>query len=329
MVIEDPKPCPLCQRRSLDKLTGLADRWGWESKAPELLQEADQAALLLIDVDRFKQINDVWGHQAGDQALVRTAQIVRAVVDDDAIVGRYGSYGGDEFLVVLPADGDHATQLAAAVRARVRAMAMTVTSTSGEVARLAGMTVSVGVAVRGPADGWDLPSLLTSADGALQQAKRTGRDRVCVANRGAVAASRSPQVPAARSWPVRRAAHEQEHLVEVCRAMRGRWTPDVLMALWSGPHCYDELLDRLRNTTTSDATRGRDHRIPASTFVRTLRRLDRSGLIRCTGAGRAACYELSPLAHELAASVVPSSSKSSQQVARFHDHPERSLVRAG
>ncbi|MBQ0926697.1 diguanylate cyclase [Saccharopolyspora endophytica] len=325
MVIEGLKPCPLCQHRALDKLTGLADRWGWESKAPELLREARQAALLLIDLDRFKQINDVWGHQAGDHALVRTAQIVRHAVDEDALVGRYGSYGGDEFLVLLPTGSDHAVQVAETIRSGVRAMVTAVTSTSGESATLAGMTVSVGVAVRGPTDGWDLSSLISSADGALQQAKRAGRDRVCVANQAAAAPTRSLRVPAARSHSVAPEGREKQ-LVEVCRVMRGRWTPDVLMALWSGPHCYDELLDRLRNASTSDGVRGRDHRIPASTLVRTLRRLDRSGLIQCTGAGRAACYELSPLAHELAAAVGP---LSSQQRVHPSERAERHLVQAG
>ena len=111
--------------------------------------------------------------------------------------------------------------------------------------------------------------------------------------------------------------------------MRGRWTPDVLMALWSGPHCYDELLDRLRNASTSNGALERDHRIPASTLVRTLRRLDRSGLIRCTGAGRAARYELSPLAHDLADAVVPEASLPSQQRTHFRDRVERSLAQAG
>ncbi|MEV4648323.1 GGDEF domain-containing protein [Saccharopolyspora sp. NPDC049357] len=328
MVIEGPKPCPLCQHRALDKLTGLADRWGWESKAPELLREARQAALLLIDLDRFKQINDVWGHQAGDHALVRTAQLIRDAVDEDALVGRYGSYGGDEFLVLLPTGSDHAVQVAETIRSGVRAMVAAVTSTSGEPATLAGMTVSVGVAVRGPTDGWDLPSLISSADGALQQAKRTGRDRVCVANQAAAAHTSSLRVPAARSHSVAPEGREKQ-LVEVCRVMRGRWTPDVLMALWSGPHCYEELLDRLRNASTSDGMRGRDHRIPASTLVRTLRRLDRSGLIQCTGAGRAASYELSPLAHELAAAVAPYGSLSSQQRVHPSERAERPLVQAG
>jgi diguanylate cyclase (GGDEF)-like protein len=324
MVMEDPKPCPLCQHRSLDKLTGLADRWGWESKAPELLRDAHQAALLLIDLDRFKQINDVWGHQAGDQALVTTAEVVRGAVDDNALVGRYGSYGGDEFLVLVPTSSDHAIQLAETICASVRAMATTVTTTSGAHVTLAGATASVGVAVRGPTDGRDLSDLIASADGALQQAKRNGRDQVCVAHRAGAPPTTACPVPTTRSCSSAPDGQVQ-HLIDFCRLMRGRWTPNVLMALWSGRHCYDEILDRLRD---ADSVRRQGHRIPASTLIRTLRRLDRSGLVRCTWAGRTSYYELSPLAHELVAAVV-ASALGSQEPARSFESAQHALAQAG
>ena len=90
--------------RTTDKLTGLLDRWAWDKAATEILdQVGDQpAVLLMLDLDRFKEINDTHGHLAGDAVLRAIASVVRGAVRQMDIVGRYGGHGGDEFLVLLP-----------------------------------------------------------------------------------------------------------------------------------------------------------------------------------------------------------------------------------
>jgi PleD family two-component response regulator len=91
---------------AVDRLTGLLDRWGWDTYAPETLRRAHERrqplALLLLDLDHFKEINDRYGHVAGDMVLNAIAEVLRACCRENDVVGRYGGHGGDEFLVLLP-----------------------------------------------------------------------------------------------------------------------------------------------------------------------------------------------------------------------------------
>ncbi|MFN8185332.1 MAG: bifunctional diguanylate cyclase/phosphodiesterase [Candidatus Nanopelagicales bacterium] len=153
------------QRQAVsDELTGLANR-----RALTRTLEADptqRRALLLVDIDRFKQINDTLGHQAGDEVLQQVSARFQAVLPDDALIGRLG---GDEFAVLLaPGSGwDAATAAAESLHASLAA-ACVASDVDLQV------EISIGIAFA-PQNGTSLSELLSSADRAMKRAKR---DRV-------------------------------------------------------------------------------------------------------------------------------------------------------
>ncbi|HVW69197.1 MAG TPA: GGDEF domain-containing protein [Steroidobacteraceae bacterium] len=157
-----------------DPLTGLLNRRGFEHAIVELEAQFPQmrgVALLLADVDHFKQINDLHGHLAGDQILRAIAQVVRARTKGADISARLG---GDEFAVLLPNTSvEGAVVLAEQIRTtllqgRLRRV--------GRAANVENVTLSVGVAHAGT--GMRLEQLLERADKALYEAKRAGRNCV-------------------------------------------------------------------------------------------------------------------------------------------------------
>jgi diguanylate cyclase (GGDEF)-like protein len=128
-------------------------------------------AALLLDLDHFKQVNDVYGHDRGDEVLAAVGVALRNVVRESDFVGRYG---GEEFLVLLPStDQAGALQLGEAVRAAIAAINLPNLDRR--------ITASIGVAVL-PEHGGDSVTLFRSADRALYSAKRDGRDRIEVAS---------------------------------------------------------------------------------------------------------------------------------------------------
>ena len=134
-------------------------------------QVADKMALLMIDVDHFKRLNDSHGHAAGDRALQHLATVMGANLRD---IDHLARWGGEEFLALLPAtSGAEALVLAQRLCDRVRDLPL-----ASDGGRLP-LTVSVGVADwQGPHD--SLTALLARADSALYAAKHAGRDQVCV-----------------------------------------------------------------------------------------------------------------------------------------------------
>lgn len=130
----------------------------------------DRLGALFIDVDRFKDVNDTFGHAIGDQLLTEVAQRIMASARTDDLVARLG---GDEIVVALP--GVHSTADAERVAAKIQAR-------MAEPIRIDGVriptTVSIGVAVRTLED--DPETVIQLADKALYRAKRTGRDRTVV-----------------------------------------------------------------------------------------------------------------------------------------------------
>ncbi|WP_432495831.1 histidine kinase N-terminal 7TM domain-containing diguanylate cyclase [Kineococcus gypseus] len=162
-----------------DPLTGLHNRRFLDAAlAAELGAQppagrAPGAGLLLLDVDRFKVVNDTHGHAAGDEVLVAVAGALADGARPGDVVARSG---GEEFVVLLPGAGAEATA------ARAEELRAACARLCVPVPRGAGVrpTVSIGTAVH-PADGTDAPSLLAAADRALYAAKAAGRDRVVAA----------------------------------------------------------------------------------------------------------------------------------------------------
>lgn len=154
---------------SVDPLTGIANRRAFFSHGESLFLEEDHVSLILFDVDKFKAINDDFGHLVGDEVL-------RAVVErfQRAVRGRdmLARLAGDEFVLLLPG-ATYAVAMSVAARLRQKVTGEPVHTT----ARLVPVTVSMGVATRSEAT-TTLKDLVEAADVAMYNAKRTGRNRV-------------------------------------------------------------------------------------------------------------------------------------------------------
>jgi diguanylate cyclase (GGDEF)-like protein len=136
-------------------------------------------AVIMLDIDHFKQINDRFGHLAGDRVLVAVAEVLLRQVGPSDLCGRYG---GEEFVVALRGVDEAAVcDRAEAMRLEIRALA---------VAGLPGGTLSasLGVVVVAPGSGLGTEAVLSRADRALYRAKHQGRDRVVLAAGPPVAA---------------------------------------------------------------------------------------------------------------------------------------------
>lgn len=151
-----------------DFLTSLLNRRGFESRLHEHLENAAGGAVLIIDIDHFKDVNDTLGHAAGDELLTRVADGLASSVRGDDIIARIG---GDEFaILVRSADRDAVDALASRLLNSVRDLEL------GEVLGL-GRTVTVSVGGALIVAGRDT---MITADEALYRAKRAGRDRAVV-----------------------------------------------------------------------------------------------------------------------------------------------------
>ncbi len=150
-----------------DALTGLRNRRYVRRHLEGILRQAG-AAVLMLDVDRFKAVNDTYGHAAGDAVLREVAERVRAQIRASDVVARYG---GEEFLVVMAATTEEEAQV---VGERLRA-AMEAVPVQADGQKL-NVTSSVGVAAAEA--GTSVDALIAAADEALYRAKRLGRNRV-------------------------------------------------------------------------------------------------------------------------------------------------------
>jgi diguanylate cyclase len=173
-----------------DPLTGLLSRRFFLAAAEAEARRG--GALLLIDADRFKGINDRFGHPAGDAVLVALAERFHAAAGDDVLIGRLG---GEEFAAFAPGqDMGRGRAIGEAIRARVRAGP--VLADEAEIA----VSVSVGLAMLPP--GGALAEAIRAADEALYRAKALGRDRVVAVGEEAAEAvgpeRRAPEVPEGR-----------------------------------------------------------------------------------------------------------------------------------
>ncbi len=130
-------------------------------------------SLFMLDIDRFKRVNDTYGHTAGDQALLAVANICKQALRVTDIVGRWG---GEEYVIILPeADRDGATLIAERVRRMVAETDIIITLANEPIH----VTISIGVAVLG-GNCQTLETLIDSADRALYAAKQGGRNQVQV-----------------------------------------------------------------------------------------------------------------------------------------------------
>ncbi|MEJ3654246.1 GGDEF domain-containing protein [Actinomycetes bacterium KLBMP 9759] len=167
---------------STDGKTGLLTASAWSAEAERGFRRGGSSrAVLVLDVDHFKAVNDAHGHLVGDRVLAAVADAVRNEVDDRDLVGRFG---GEEFVVLLERceDGESGA-IAAAERIRRRVEGLRVRVPTAEAEHGVGnVTVSVGVALH-PHHGADLQALLRSADAALYAAKRAGRNAVRISTR--------------------------------------------------------------------------------------------------------------------------------------------------
>lgn len=181
--------CDSCGQVLEDRPTGLIERWHWdEIAAEEIARSRAQGlsiALIMIDLDRFKDVNDNYGHLAGDAILRGVADVIRHATRDGDLACRYGGSAGDEFMVLLPeADLSAALAVAERIRTGIGDMSVNAKVTRDLSATIEGQTVSIGVATYclGDLAELDLEDLMLDADVSLRAAKRHGRDRICVAN---------------------------------------------------------------------------------------------------------------------------------------------------
>ncbi|MEU4442266.1 GGDEF domain-containing protein [Actinosynnema sp. NPDC050801] len=178
-----------------DTKTGLLNAEAWHLQATLELRRTRQqppgarVGLFMIDVDHFKDINDTHGHQTGDLVLRRIAAALESAVRRGDAVGRFG---GEEFAVLLPGV-EH--EEAVAIAERMRSEVHRVLVDDGDGGTVAGLTVSIGIAVWPEVAEDTVEGLLAAADAALYDAKRLGRDQVQAAGRH----RRARWTPAARS----------------------------------------------------------------------------------------------------------------------------------
>ena len=158
-----------------DDLTGLHNRRYLDRQIGTAFGEATHhqkgLACLLLDIDRFKSINDTYGHEAGDEVLRAFAERIRQQVRPVDILARYG---GEEIVIVVPgADLPEARAIAERIRERIEVTPFGIMGGAQDIS----VTVSVGVSVRRPTD-TSPADVIKRADAALYRAKSFGRNRV-------------------------------------------------------------------------------------------------------------------------------------------------------
>lgn len=172
-------------RAETDALTGLPNARSCRDNLKRMVAHAGRAvsplSAVMIDLDHFKQVNDRYGHGAGDDVLAATGEVLRAALRDSDFGGRYG---GEEFLVLLPVT-EHAGALALAEKLRAGIAALELSQPDLKV------TASFGIATY-PLDALDADALVRMADRALYAAKSAGRNRVELIGAGADEPSPQP-----------------------------------------------------------------------------------------------------------------------------------------
>lgn len=159
-----------------DPLTGASNRNAFMEHAKHYLSQArGPVAVLMVDLDHFKSVNDTFGHAGGDDVLVAFVRRSSECLRTDDLLGRLG---GEEFAILLPdCSQEQATNIAERIRSE---LGLPIVLSDG---RVISVTASVGIAVVTKARGASIETLLADADGLLYCAKKNGRDRIEVAQR--------------------------------------------------------------------------------------------------------------------------------------------------
>lgn len=160
-----------------DGLTGLLNRKHIMDLLDKEISRSQRyghpVTVLLLDIDHFKQVNDTYGHQAGDVVMCRLSEILRTMVRDVDSIGRYG---GEEFLILLP-ESDTQSGAETAERIRKEVQELEIIANQKKIA----VTVSIGISSY-PRLGADADAVICSADNALYRAKSEGRNRVAISS---------------------------------------------------------------------------------------------------------------------------------------------------
>ncbi len=160
-----------------DSLTGLANRRSFDETITiewrRALRTGVSLAIIMSDIDRFKELNDTYGHQTGDECLERIGNVLkRAARRAGNLAARYG---GDEFVILLPATSDtEAKKIAQEIRAEVEMIKISAGGSGTAIV----VTLSMGIAAAVPNRSLSAEGLLSMADLALYRAKQAGRNRI-------------------------------------------------------------------------------------------------------------------------------------------------------
>jgi len=207
-----------------DAITALPNHRAVMSTFDDVLEQSRRehcsSAVLFIDLDHFKHVNDTWGHRAGDAILHEVAQRLRNTLRPDDFVGRYG---GEEFAILLrETDIDEASHVGERLRVAISTIPCLYQPEDEQDAIAIPMTTSIGVAVY-QLHGTTRESLITSADNAMYRAKRTGRNRVCLADveLDAVSMTPSQEVKTQTALEIAQATHAIHALTAAASARDG------------------------------------------------------------------------------------------------------------
>ena len=176
-----------------DALTGLFNRRRFEQELVRVLAESERyerrGAVLLLDLDGFKYVNDTLGHSAGDELVTRIGRALRGVLRDTDVIGRIG---GDEFAMILSGADETDAQL---VAEKLLAICRDCTVLVSHDHHLARVTASIGISLIEPGMSVGAEEILVEADVAMYEAKAVGKDRACVHQR-----KRSERIRVREPW---------------------------------------------------------------------------------------------------------------------------------